>query len=77
MENISSNPAFNPATLYRKNTPQPNRQPHEAVAPQSPATVAASNDPSDVFGDDQLLRLQGNLEAISKMAEEALKRFES
>lgn len=80
MDRIGSNPYFNPTQLYQKSA-SAQRPPQEAKLNQVDSTSssqpqAGEKQFSDMFGDNELLKLQSNLEAIAQMAENALKRFD-
>lgn len=83
MDKISSNPAFNYAQLYQQNVARKSTTAAETrnVAPtEQTATAQASeprlaNDFSSMFGDDELAKLQRNLEAIAQLADRALQNY--
>lgn len=88
MDNISSNPTLSYAQLYQQNLSRkpnaPSESPASSPTPGSVASVAPTesqtrlaNDFSTMFGDDELAKLQRNLEAIAKLADTALRRFEA
>lgn len=83
MDKITSNPYFNPAQLYQQHKvqqPPPQaaeKQETPAVAPVEAGSKGQGGNFSNMFRDDDLMKLQDNLEAIAKMAESALKRFDS
>lgn len=81
MDQINSNPSLHYAKLYQQlNSPAAKPQafaPSEATTPAQSKPVEKPTDYSSMFADDQLAKLQHNLEAISNFAETALKRFDS
>lgn len=80
MEKISSNPYFNPAQIYQhpKVRMQALRQQMTQTTEVEKTESAKPTPPdySSLFGDEELSKLQANLEAISKLAENALKRID-
>ncbi|MEM9160550.1 MAG: hypothetical protein AAGB46_15995 [Verrucomicrobiota bacterium] len=83
MDSINSNPYFNhPRISYQ---PTPAQQAGEAIASSHVKTDSTKAVPqanqsepfSSMFNDDELAKLQGNLEKIAAQAERALKRFSS
>ena len=82
MDQISSHPTFNYAQIYQQNLARkaatPESQPSvKNVANEAPAEPQPrlANDFSSMFGDDELAKLQRNLESIAKLADDALRRF--
>lgn len=81
MDQINSNPYFDSARLYQaKAAPQTQSsqaQPgvRSELVSRAPQTEKAA-DFSNMFDDDALLKLQGNLEAIAQMAEKSLKQID-
>lgn len=83
MDPINSNSYLNSARLFQNQQAQQKPTPpvENASAPLQINRVDtnsnASNDYSNLFDDDALLKLQGNLEAIAQMAEQSLKQIDS
>ena len=83
MDSISSNPYFNPAHLQNPHAAGKNQSAENAsshIKPESVRAVpqATQSEPfSSMFNDDELAKLQSNLEKIATQAERALKRFSS
>ncbi|MCH6254950.1 hypothetical protein MLD52_00200 [Puniceicoccaceae bacterium K14] len=84
MDSINSNPYLNPSRIaqtYQK----PEASPQVGKTSEHLGTKTLSQDAvsktqpvetfSNLFGDDELERLQNNLESIANLAESALKRF--
>lgn len=77
MDQINSNPYFNSAQVYKAqqnpaNSSQSISKPASKVEPER-ETVG---DFSQMFDDDALMKLQGNLEAIAQMAEKSLRQID-
>ena len=81
MDSISSNPYFNPAHLnhthaHGKSQNAANASSHVKTEAINAVAQAQPTEPfSSMFNDDELAKLQGNLEKIAQQAERALKRF--
>lgn len=83
MDKIGSNPYFNPTKLYQqsqadKTQAAPTKQLGH-VASLTTNRVAATEQTTpfaSLFADDELSTLQGNLENIASLAEQALKRID-
>ncbi|MDQ8187835.1 hypothetical protein [Pelagicoccus sp. SDUM812002] len=82
MDPINSNPFFNSARLYQNRPAQQNPNPSvnnatsAASTPPSTGAAGKSEELSNLFDDDALLKLQSNLEAIAQMAEQSLKQID-
>ena len=81
MDRIGSNPYLNTTKLYQQSLQQRQATQQSQVSdpkinPTGDESSSSSNGFSSMFGDNELLKLQGNLEAIAQMAEHALKRFD-
>ncbi|MBK1877397.1 hypothetical protein [Pelagicoccus mobilis] len=82
MDPIESNPFFNSARLYQNQvaSQKPSAPAEGSTTPSSSIDAnnrsAAPADFSNMFDDDALLKLQGNLEAIAQMAEKSLKQID-
>ncbi|MDQ8203919.1 hypothetical protein [Pelagicoccus sp. SDUM812003] len=81
MDRIGSNPYLNTTRLYQQSLQQ-RQETHQSQSNASKIETSAATQKTDpsgfssMFGDNELLKLQGNLEAIAQMAEHALKRFD-
>lgn len=80
MDQINSNPHYSYAQLYQQlNGTQSKPIAQAAQQAETPAIKAAAQNSnfSSMFADDELAKLQHNLEAVSSLAEKALKKIES
>ena len=81
MESIGSNPHLNPTHLSPQSQPKPAKPEQESPTAKSSIDAIDGQQPSgsdfsSVFGDDELSRLQNNLERIASLAESALQRID-
>ncbi len=83
MDSINSNPPFNPArinSIYSIQNSAHSAKPSshvssQAMQPQAVTKIEKVETFSKMFDDQELDRLQKNLESIAFLAETALKRF--
>ena len=85
MDSLNPNPHFNPArinSIYQsqqsaKQTKPSSHMKAEELQPRAIAKVEKVETFSTMFDDNELERLQTNLESIASLAERALKRFKT